>query len=115
MERKGFVFYRSFFDAAQDLDPLQRLEFYDAVIQYGLDGVVDDSLSPVVKIMMKMAIPQIDINNEKYQSGTKGGRPSKKDLPCTKEEFLSIKTIPDEWEGIVFPKSWIKERCVRRR
>lgn len=115
MERSGFIFYRSFVEAAHELDDEQRLEFYDAIADYGLDGILPSSPSPIVSIMLKMAIPQINANNKRYEDGGKGGRPSTKKLPCTKEEFLSIKSIPDEWEGIIFPKAWIKERCTRRR
>lgn len=115
MERSGFIFYRSFVEAARELNDEQRLEFYDAIADYGLDGVLPSAPSPIVKIMLKMSIPQIDANNKRYLDGGKGGRPSTKNLPCTKEEFISMKTIPDEWDGIKFPNSWIKERCARKR
>lgn len=115
MERTGFVFYRSFVEAAMELDAEHRLEFYDSIANYGLDGVLPSDPSPIVKVMLMMAIPQIDANNKRYEEGGKGGRPSKSSLPCTKEEFLSVKTIPDEWEGVQFPKTWLKERIARRR
>lgn len=114
MERRGFVFYRSFIEAAQELDDDLRLEFYDAIAGYGLDGVMPSSPSPIISVMLKMAIPQIDANNKRYEEGGQGGRPSKKKLPCSKETFLTLKEIPEEWEDVPFPKAWNKERLARQ-
>ena len=86
--RDGFIFYRSFFDAIEELDKDIQLEIYRAIARYGIykiepktDGENPD-LSGVSKVMFTLIRPQLDANWKKFidgckgaQSGKKGGRP----------------------------------------
>lgn len=62
----------------------KKLELYNAIVDYGLDGI-EKSLSPIVEIAMSFIKPQIDRNNERHRqrieqqriNGSKGGRPKK--------------------------------------
>jgi hypothetical protein len=71
--RDSFVFYRSFAEAINKLDQDNRLNVYDALCRYALDGeIVTDN--GIVKAMLTLMIPQIDANNRRYENGKKGGR-----------------------------------------
>ena len=35
--REGFMFFRSYYEGAKELDDEQRLAFYDALIEYALN------------------------------------------------------------------------------
>lgn len=80
----SFVFYKSFYEAALELDAPDRLEFYDALTQYAIAGKEADIESSVARAMFKMARPQIDANVKRREDGKKGaeygilgGRPKK--------------------------------------
>lgn len=74
MERNGFVFYRSFYEALCALDPEIRLACYDALMNYGLNGV-EPEVEGVIKAIFLSFKPQIDANNRRYANGCKGGKP----------------------------------------
>ena len=76
MERDGFVFYRSFYEALECLDDKEAYECFKAIALYALDGI-EVEMSGVVKALFLTIKPQIDANNHRYANGCKGGRPSK--------------------------------------
>lgn len=72
--RDSFIFYRSFLEALEDL---QGEEFKACVLSlanYALDEKEPEAVG-VAKTFFKMAKPQIDANNERYENGKKGGAP----------------------------------------
>lgn len=73
MTRDSMVFYRSFFEAVEDLPPEDFKQAVTAIMRYGLDGTADD-VKGVAKSILIMARPQIDKNNKRYENGTRGGR-----------------------------------------
>lgn len=73
MRRDSMVLYRSFYEAVSDLPDDERLACLDAVIRYGLDGT--ETKEGVAGVVLKIAKPIIDKNNERYMNGCKGGRP----------------------------------------
>lgn len=73
MRRDSMVLYRSFYEAVSDLPDDERLACLDAVIRYGLDGT--ETREGVAGVVLKIAKPIIDKNNERYMNGCKGGRP----------------------------------------
>ena len=71
----SIVFYRSFFEAVEDLeDPETKLQAYQAIFRYGLDGE-ETELRGAAKAIFRLVRPQIDANYEKRVNGRKGGRP----------------------------------------
>lgn len=80
IERSSFVFYLSFYEAAEDLDPDEQFQLYRAIIRYGLFGEVPtaDEYKKHIIAMFKLILPQIDANNKRYLNGKRGGRPSNK-------------------------------------
>ena len=80
MTRDSMVFYRSFAEGIADLDEKDQLEAFWNIVRYALDGVEPESAGPA-RGMFRMARPQIDANNARYQNGSKGGRPRTKPEP----------------------------------
>jgi hypothetical protein len=82
-EKKGFIFYRSFFDAITELDEKDRGTISYAIMQYGVTGETPN-LTGYLKSMFLLIKPQIDANSNRYENGCKGaefgklgGRPPK--------------------------------------
>ena len=79
MTRDSFVFYRSFKNAISKLNDADRLAAYDALIEYGLDGL--ENAEGVSAALLEAFKPLMDANNRKYENGKKGGRPKKEENP----------------------------------
>lgn len=84
--RDSFVFYRSFFEALQDVPIEERACIYDAICAYSLNDI-EPKLTGMQLAIFKLIRPNIDSNKRKYENGKKGasfgkkgGRP-KKDNP----------------------------------
>ena len=75
--RDSVIFYRSFYDAAKELDQQSRAEVYDAIFDYQFTGTEPD-LQGVKKAIWLLIKPQLDANIKRYEDGKKGGRPPKK-------------------------------------
>ena len=77
-DKKGFVFYRSFYEAISKISNKEtKADIFEAICELGLnDNVVtlDDSIG---QIIMDLIAPQLQANNKKYEDGRKGGRPKK--------------------------------------
>lgn len=73
--RKSFVFYESWWEAIKNLPREIRGEVLTAIIEYGLTGETTEPLKPITKAVLALVKPQIDANNQKFNNGTKGGRP----------------------------------------
>ena len=74
MKRNSFVFYESFFLAANTMPDSDRLAFYDSLIDYALNGKEPKKLSKSLLGYFALVKPQIDSNNKKFVAGSKGGR-----------------------------------------
>lgn len=76
MTRDSMVFYRSFADGIEELDEKDQLEAFWNIIRYGIDGIEPENGGPA-RGVFRMARPQIDSNNRRYENGKRGGRPNK--------------------------------------
>ena len=83
MAKESFIFYKSFFDALEELPDDLRLKMYDAIAKYALKGE-EIELSGISKAVFTLIKPQINANHQKYENGCKGaefghlgGRPKK--------------------------------------
>lgn len=92
MAREGMIFYRSFRDALKNLPDEIRLQCYDAIFSYGLDGA-DQDLEGVAAAIFALVKPQIDANNKRRENGIKGGRPALDSEP--KDNQSGIKAKPN--------------------
>lgn len=82
---ESFVFYRSFFEAAESLKPSQQGELLMAVADYSLNGIIRD-MTPMIKPLFALIKPQLDANLRRRANGHKGGRPKTKSEPMVIEE-----------------------------
>lgn len=78
-EKDSFVFYRSFFEALQDLSDKDRLKLYDAICNLALNGE-DTELKGIACTVFKLIKPQVVANTKRYANGKKGGRPKKETI-----------------------------------
>lgn len=69
-EKESFVFYKSFFDALQDLKEKERLKVYDAICQLALNGN-ETKLTGISKTIFTLIKPQILANTKRYENGRK--------------------------------------------
>lgn len=77
-QNNSFVFYRSFYEAIKNLDSETRLQVYDAINEYALNGE-EPEINNIAASLMALIKPQIDANQERRINGSKGGRPKKKE------------------------------------
>jgi len=75
--RDSTIFYRSFYDSIKLLPKRYQLAFYDALFDYMFDDVEPSKLVGGAAALFKALKPQIDVNNQRYENGKKGGRPRK--------------------------------------
>ena len=87
MERESFVFYKSFAEAIEILEPEEYAEAVRAIIRYGIYGELPDiaNMSSSAFMVFTLTKPQIDANNKRFENGKKGadygklgGRPKHK-------------------------------------
>lgn len=95
--RDSVVFYRSFWEAIQNLSDEDKLKSINAIIEYGLNGKEPETNGVAAAIFL-MAKPQIDANNKRYQNGSKGGRPVTKTEPNNNQNIT--KPEPKEKENV---------------
>lgn len=70
-QRKSFPFFRSFFEGAKCLSKVDRLAFYDAIIEYGLNDV-EPNLKGSVQGFFEMAKPSLEKSRKLWENGCKG-------------------------------------------
>lgn len=70
--RDGFVFFRSYYEGAKELNDEQRLAFYDAIIDYALNDI-EPNVSGVPKSCFSFVKPILDKSRAKSAAGKKGG------------------------------------------
>jgi hypothetical protein len=76
-KRESFIFYRSFYEAIQDLPKENQLELYNAIAQYSLN-FEEKTLNGISKTIFKLIKPQLDANNKRFINGKKGAEHGKK-------------------------------------
>lgn len=121
MERENFIFYKDWKVSLDSLPNQLKLEFYDAIVNYGLNET-ESATSPVVKMAMTFVKTQIDRNNKKYNvfiqkqrdNGSLGGRPKKTQKEKVfieqknTEETINLEKFAAFWneavEGTIIPK-----------
>ena len=71
MERDSFIFYRSFFEAIDEVDEKQQLIVYRAIAIYALNRE-EPQLNGIAKVLWRLIKPQLDANWKRYDNGCKG-------------------------------------------
>ena len=87
--KNGFIFYSSFRETANKLQKGDRADFYEAIIEYSLTGIVPE-LTGIVDIVFTAIKTTLDNQIANYENGKKGGRP-KKENPTNENEKEGFK------------------------
>ncbi len=74
MERNSMVFYRSFYEAMEELNPEVKANVFDAIMQFSLNGKELD-LSGISKTVFILIKPQLSANIKRYENGKQPKRP----------------------------------------
>lgn len=90
--------FKSLWLAIKDLDPLDKAEMYDAILQYQFTGEQPKFKNKVLGAMFKSQLPVLDklINSQKNrieanrQNGKLGGRPKTQDNPSETQKNPSV-------------------------
>lgn len=69
-EKESFVFYKSFYEALQDLKDKERLKMYDAICELALNEN-EIKLTGLTKTLFTLIKPQILANTKRYENGKK--------------------------------------------
>ena len=89
MARDSFIFYRSFYEAIQDLPDNEKLKLFNAICEMSLNERKIE-LTGMTKTLFKVIEPQLQANNERYSNGRKGGRPKKETIDFEKEKTIDF-------------------------
>lgn len=68
--RTYFIFYRSFYEAINDLPEAQQLELYKAIFELSLNES-EPELTGISKSIFTLIRPQIVANNQRFKNGSK--------------------------------------------
>ena len=72
-----FTFYRSYFEAIQDLKSKDQLLLFNAICNKALNNKCP-KLTGITKTLFTLIMPNVDSNRDNIINGQKGGRPKKK-------------------------------------
>lgn len=67
-DNKSFIFYQTWLEAVELMSEAEELEYYRAIISYGISGELPSALSMGVRMAMKFVSTSIDSNNEKREA-----------------------------------------------
>ena len=72
MARDSFIFYRSFYEAIDEIPENNQAEVYRAIMSYALNQE-EYELSGISKAIFSLVKPQLDANYRKYENGKQNG------------------------------------------
>jgi hypothetical protein len=70
-EKKGFIFYKSFYEAIKELSNEQQLKLYQAIFEYSFEEK-NKKLEGISKSIFTLIKPQLEANHRKFLNGCKG-------------------------------------------
>ena len=73
-EKKSFVMYDSFVEAMMHLDDKDFRECFMKIRDYALEGVEEESTSPMVNIILAMAKPNLEAAKRRYEISVENGK-----------------------------------------
>jgi hypothetical protein len=74
--RDSFIMYRSFIEATNSLQDVDRLQIFDAIFSYALDAK-ESNLTGISHTVFTLIKPQLDANRKRFQNGSKDKKKSK--------------------------------------
>ena len=73
-EKRSFVMYDSFLEAMKHLNDVEFRECVLKIRDYALEGVDEESSSPMVNVIMAMAKPNLDSARRRYMASVENGK-----------------------------------------
>ena len=73
-DKKSLVFYDSFMSAMKHLNDAEFRECVLKIRDYALEGVDEESSSPLVNVIMAMAKPNLDSARRRYMASVENGK-----------------------------------------
>ena len=73
-KKKSFVMYDSFLEAMKHLNDAEFRECVLKIRDYALDGVDEESSSPMVNVIMALAKPNLDSARRRYMASVENGK-----------------------------------------
>ena len=73
-DKKSFVFYDSFLSAMKHLNDAEFRECVLKIRDYALEGIDEESESPMVNVIMAMAKPNLDSAKRRYMASVENGK-----------------------------------------
>ena len=73
-EKRSFVFYDSFLEAMKHLNDAEFRECVMKIRDYALDGVDEESNSPMVNVIMALVKPNVDAADRRYRACVENGK-----------------------------------------
>ena len=73
-EKRSFVFYDSFLSAMKHLNDAEFRECVLKIRDYALEGVDEESSSPMVNVIMELAKPNLDSARRRYMASVENGK-----------------------------------------
>lgn len=70
--KNSFIFYRSFFEAIEEISDAEKLEVFMAICQFSLN-FDEPKLSGISKAIFTLIKPQLSANQSRWDNGCKGG------------------------------------------
>ena len=72
--KKSFVFYDSFLEAMKHLNDAEFRECVLKIRDYALEGIDEESSSPMVNVIMELAKPNLDSARRRYMASVENGK-----------------------------------------
>ena len=73
-EKRSFVMYDSFLEAMKHLNDAEFRECVMKIRDYALEGVDEESSSPMVNVIMELAKPNLDSARRRYMASVENGK-----------------------------------------
>lgn len=94
------IFYDSFYTAIKNLSDEDRLQIYDAIIGFAVEGKEPEKLNSIPQMIYTIAKPMMEANIERKKNGSLGGRPRKDGLPPNRNKFLNFTPSGTDWNKV---------------
>ena len=97
--KHGFVFYRSWLEAIEELPDALMFELLKAIVYYGLNQEEPAEITPLARSYWKLIKPIIEANNKRYENGKKAKQKqngSKTEANDKQEGSVRIKELKNE-------------------
>lgn len=108
-EVDAFVFFRSFYEGAKELDDMDRLAFYDAIVEYAFNGDASPATG-VAKACFTFVKPVLDKSKNRAEAGRKGGKASRgAQDDSSEEEGKTPQSKPDDKQTLSKPEAKPKQ------